>query len=678
MKRVKINLKYNLLFLSPLIFFSGCVYDELREAADEGFHFSDLTQVGYMPFILNLENEVPSRSNDQEFDYGDINEVALAPGGFHFAVFYTDSSNKPAYIASLEGALSNDEEKKHKENFSFSYARLLGAELLDNETLLKSLSTCIVILNSPLSGSEIYEMDKKDLFNIIIKDPTIKGRDGKKYLTMINSSYLDENGKIIRESKVDPTKIYDSKITALEKAFNGEAAVNTYVERIAAKFSLHFDETKLDKVDPNEDEFIFKPQGEAISVFKEINETTGIPTYDNTYSYQVKITGWGMNAQEKENYLIKNISSSTNYFTGWNDIKNIRSYWSEDPDYNDIIYPLQYRRAVDKQQYYYETLESQNKNLLQNYSYEQIVGQNNFGKKIYTLENTYDYSSENLNNLLGDRIDLLAGTHLLITAELLTNIDEKFKYAPRDVYRDRSGNFYRNQKDCFIAMVTEFNHSLKSHDRMDFKPYIWDESDTYTDLNTLKMSTQGEYQLCHNGNIMTYDYMNKLNLDSYIIPANVDGGDGKCIIWIDGLSIQKIVNGQPSNTKIQVIERITIDNEYGNEIHKLREDPVSENELKSFLYDWMGALEHFKDGKMYYAIPVLHYSQNQKNIYGVVRNHSYTFSIEGIKQVGVSVDDPTQPIIPREVINNKRVEIKTEILDWHNFETSFTPNGFNN
>lgn len=660
----------NLLFLLIIFLLDGCVYDDYpmdSQPEEPGFHFTPDTPVGYMPFVLNFDPEKKSRA-DNNFDYGYSQEVEIAKGEYHFAVFYTKESELPAYIASLESAIHEDN-KDYKANHTIAYARVFGSEIENNEELLKSLSSCIVILNGPYTMEELFNMKKADLTSKIMSEPTITDKDGKKYFTMVSSTYVD-NGVVMMESKVDPTKIFDNKITALEKALAGEAAVLAQVERLVAKFNLTFDDSMLTKVGEN----TYRPTGQSISVFKEIDESTGAPVYDDSYSYEVRITGWGMNALEKKIYLFKKINPLGNYFTDWNDVVNARCYWSEDPDYNSLNYPMQYRKAVDKDQLNYETLESRGENLLKNYSYFDIVNQNNFGKTVYTPENTYNFGLESLQRTLGDRIDFLAGTHLIITAELLTNIEIKSEFRPCDVYRDRTGNFYRNQKDCFISMVIEFNNTLKSQQRMDFKPYLWDQLDTYTDMSTLEMSTQGEFQLCHNGNLMTLDYMNSLNLDSYIIPASVDGGDGKCVLWIDGLSIQKVVDGRVTSTTIGVIDHIETDHEYGNEIHYLRKTPVTQNELKSFLYEWMGALEHFTEGKMYYSIPVEH--KPSASVHGVVRNHSYSFSIEGITKPGTAVDIPGQPIIPRIVETRNRIDFKTEILDWHDFETSFTPSGF--
>ncbi|MCH5227326.1 MAG: fimbria major subunit [Muribaculaceae bacterium] len=678
------NLHHILILVSALILLPGCVNDTFPEEVEEpGFEFTPLTPVGYMPFYLNLSGGEATRAG---FDYGENIESALAPGDHHFALFYTATSTNPVYIASLKYALRDSETGNNSQhlNSTVAYAELFGQDLAENETLLNSLSKCIVILNSPYSDKELWEMEKSALLNKDVNEITITGSNGLEYQTMVNSTYVDDSGVKIIEADVDPTKIVDNYITALEMAWAGKGAVVVYVERLGAKFNLEFDESKLSRVG-EVDEMIFEPTVKEISVFKEYDEEKGAPAYDTSYSYRVKITGWGMNALEKATYLFKNHTKGANYFAGWNDAANFRTYWSEDPDYNAVKYPLQYRKCVDKVQYNYETLEASNENLLKNFSYDQFVEQNNFGKTLYTLENTYNYKSNELKSALGDRIDLLAGTHLIVTAELLTNIndedpDNKTTFTNRDLYRDRTGNFYRTQKECFIAMVIEMNNTLRSQKRMKFTPYDWENLEPTGISGMLEMSTQGVnqsqavYQLCHKGNLLDINYLNDLNLDSYIIPATVDGGDGKSILWIPDLSIQEVVDGKVTNQHIGVIEKVRKDETVGNEIHDLREEPVSENELKSFLYEWMGAIEHFTDGKMYYAVPVVHNAGS--GVYGVVRNHSYSFSVEGINKVGISVDLSNQPIVPREVENNNRLDLKTELLEWHDFETSYTPGGF--
>ena len=97
------------------------------------------------------------------------------------------------------------------------------------------------------------------------------------------------------------------------------------------------------------------------------------------------------------------------------------------------------------------------------------------------------------------------------------------------------------------------------------------------------------------------------------------------------------------------------------------------NIVKSLLYEWLGALDHFSDGKMYYSAPVLHNgagkSEKERNKYvlgdyGVVRNNWYKFNLSTITGMGTSVDNPGDPIVPNRVDINDVINVKISILDW--------------
>lgn len=675
---MRIKKLHTILFLLFFIFIAGLFQSCNEEITPNPDNKTEEEQVSRIEYYMTVGIALPyALDEDDKFYYGVEAETALMPSDelhpHHFMILY-DENGKVMDISLLTNAQFVDNNERST-NYSVMLARVVGKPIDLAEGYFLQLKHCLVILNTDFTEDELHSDSLEDILKKIVNKSWIE-MDGRKYFTMTNSVYV-ENGMKNYSSEVKYNSenykeyFYENQMDAMLAALEGKAAFDVYVERMAAKFQLFFSE-QLTK--ENNEEYVFIPTSNSLSIFKEIDSKTNAPSYDHGNSFRVRITGWGMNAIEKESHFFKNISEEGQYFTDWNDIDNKRSYWAEDPDYNYLIYPLQYRKAVDKDQYNYETLEANYQNKLKNYSYDEIVKQNNFNNYVYTPENTYNSKLKSLQEILGERIDILAGTHLLITAELLTDLDKKGVYEARDVYRDRTGNFYRNQKDCFIAMVTEFNHALKSQSRMNFIPYDWENPDNHNEGDVLEMSTQGEYILCYQGNPLTLEYMQGMNLNNYIMDASVDGGDGKCIIWLPDLTIQKMVNGEVTQTHMGVLESSENDKEYGNEKHTIRKEPVNENELKSFMYEWMGALEHFTDGKMYYSVPVMHNSLT--GLHGVVRNHSYSFLLESISKVGTSVDNSRQPIVPRVLENNNRIELKTEILDWHSFESSFTPSGF--
>lgn len=82
---------------------------------------------------------------------------------------------------------------------------------------------------------------------------------------------------------------------------------------------------------------------------------------------------------------------------------------------------------------------------------------------------------------------------------------------------------------------------------------------------------------------------------------------------------------------------------------------------------------YYKDGMMYYNIPVEHL-RNEGNLadrsfkeadYGVVRNHWYNVTINSIKNLGVAVFDPAEEIVPNDNTTKKfYVGAQVNILSW--------------
>lgn len=91
----------------------------------------------------------------------------------------------------------------------------------------------------------------------------------------------------------------------------------------------------------------------------------------------------------------------------------------------------------------------------------------------------------------------------------------------------------------------------------------------------------------------------------------------------------------------------------------------------------------YREGKMYYAIPIEHYgkatdSSAEKNPlegnYGVVRNNFYNVSIGTFKSLGHGIDDVNEPIVPGDRKKPYYLAAKINILSWqvatqtHNLE----------
>lgn len=632
-------------FAFVLCTIAGCSKD--HDLVDDAVtHQPDgLNTIGYLSIRLQTSDGLTRIG--EEFAQGEDAEFALAPGQHHFAIFYNDEQTGPMAVAALSG-LSDNEEGGPTANSSVVLATIVAKSA--KRELLEQLQECIVVLNSDFDITQLWTMSKDKLITTIVTSPFYKSTNGKEYFTMCNSVYID-NGKKVVAAKVDTSKIYTSYIEALEQAWKGNAAVVAYVERLAAKFSLRFANPQYNEAGAE----IYTPADNHIVIFSHVNDN-GIPYYRDDYaSYQIKITGWGMNALEQVSYLFRQFKVDGNYFNGWYNTTNARAYWSEDRHYTQDVYPWQYRKAIDKIDipYYQKNTD----NILRNLSFDEL---NTNQKYQYTPENTYVINNAAFNQSLDARPELLAGTHMIVCAELLTDLDDGKGYYPHDVYRDRNGNFYPNEQDCIKARLTFFINSLNSHSFLKYKHYNWEEG---TSDGMLYAWTKGNYRLYYNGDELTQNNIDKY-YDALITDAIIKGGDGKRMIWANGMSIK---DEQGNSLKIYT----NIDEVDPKKNSILRD--ATPDDIRSLLFEVIGAVDHFCDGKMYYAIPI-GYIQDKANstetsskysIYGVVRNSVYDILIHDITGFGTSVDKPTDPIVPNSVSTNDHLFISFDVLDWH-------------
>ena len=643
MKHSLIHILYIFFSFVLLLFAGSCINDDLDTCVgNTGKDTDPVNTVGYMSMRLQTADGLTRTTRvGDSFDYGEKEEFVLAAGQHHFAIFYNDDQTAPLAVATLSGFSEGEEGNKQSSSTVVLATIATKSEYLD---ILKQLQECFVILNTDIPIDRLWTISKEDLLGTIVSSPFYTTSGGKSYFTMCNAVSIKDGAKIIA-SKVDTNKIYTSYMEAIERAWKGEAAVEAYVERLAAKFSLSFNH--LDYNNPAIEK-IFSPSDKLI-FFSELNN--GIPYYEER-EYRIKITGWGMNALEKESYLFRNVKVGGNYFDGWYNPTNSRLFWSEDCNYGQAVYPWQYRKAIDNPGIPYYA--GQN-NILQNLSFEEL--HNPFERSfIYTPENTYDFDNDAFNRSLDSRVTLLAGTHLIVCAELLTDLDVRGTFTATDLYRDRNGNFYRSEKECFEALVASFNNSLESHSFLKFIDYDWTRGGGQQQLFA---DTRGRYSLYYNGNKLTPEYIEQLE-DRLTADATIQGGDGQRLIWMDGMSIRD-EDGKPLQIYSNIDEVDPTKNKF---LHDATVD-----DIKSLLFEHIGAVDHFNGGKMYYAVPV-GYIKDESNpdeysVYGVVRNNVYTVVIDDVTGLGTSIDKVDEPIVPNKVTTYDHLFISFDILDWH-------------
>lgn len=315
-----------------------------------------------------------------------------------------------------------------------------------------------------------------------------------------------------------------------------------------------------------------------------------------------------------------------------------------------------------------------NTNILKNYSFKEL-NNNGFDRVVYTPENTYD-AVDVKSRKHDSRDELLAGTHLIVGAQL--QIEEDNSYKAFDFYRDRSGLYYKSEKECFVALMHALNQTLKSQSVMKFTPYTWEGNDTGKGNEDLLAASSGEYVLYCNGIKMDDDYLETImkmsdeefaNQIGSLAPAMVRSGDGKRFPWIENGKLEIKKSNETENGTLKIYHMGT--NEIGSVVLGEYARTADENDVKSLLYEWLGAVDHFNEGRMYYAAGI----DNPMNPtdapghYGVVRNNWYRLNLTDIKSMGIPVDDPDQPIVPERIGHNDLINVSVYLLPWHEEET---------
>lgn len=412
-----------------------------------------------------------------------------------------------------------------------------------------------------------------------------------------------------------------------------------------------------------------------------------------TKNWKINVTGWNINAVKKQEYLFKNLfknnTSKADYYTGWqvNNLDPYRNFWSESVNYSNEKFPAQFRRA-----YYLQADERNPSTILikdnsldywktedddVDYTYHQLYLKyftySELAKKSlhqYAAENTYDKSIYSdgvttFEKLASTQEHLRAGSHVIVTAQLLIDGFDEDAYeseptGTNPLVANVEDKYYMNgvfwTKDAYIEYVLEYLGYWMQKEKNLFpnsNGYL------YTGVTQEMLDSQEiEIDEVAQG-IEPSDEAVAHATDFDITPLHVKGSDGM-------VSIKR----KDSNTKIYYYN--TEDRKYV-EIEAI---PWDETNPKADLFQLLVFLhpEYFaklyKEGRMYYAIPVEHYKNATATApytaqYGMVRNHWYSFNVTSFSAPGTPVAVPEQLIIPNNDLTCETLGITLAIFPWH-------------
>lgn len=650
-----------LFWLAPLTVLCSCVYDnfDYSEENSQGLH-----TIGYLSVMLNSPDKM-TRALGDDYDIGVSQDVAMSTEAHHYAVIYSNDRITPIAIGHI-AAMSKDENPDP--GASVVYATVVAHD--EEKEVLQQFKDCYVLINTDISEDEIWSYTKDELTSLKIDSPFFKDKAGNQYLTMSSSVYVDNGAKKIY-TEIDTDKIFGSSMEALEQAWKGNAAITAYVERASARFQLSFDKEEYNKLGSSV-ERLYEPEDNRMIVFTHINDN-GIPYYTDRsesggkYSYKVKLTGWNMNGLERESNLFRNFNPNGNYFSNWYKTNEKRSFWSEDLNYNMDVYPFQYRRVIDNSGipvYSENIINGKNNNILLNKSYTDLNSHQFTSRYLYTPENTYDFKNPDFKASVDNRIEYLAGTHMIICAEVQTNLENVNEWKAGDLYRDRNNNFYKSEKDVFKALLSEMNQVFESHASLKYTYYDWTNGGVEMKLYAMTKGPCGIY--LDNVRLTPENFESVIanhNSGQLTTEAEFRGSDGKRIIWNDAMEIR---DSEGNRLDIYTV----IDDIEPANNKKFRTATI--DDFKSIIFEHVGAVDHFKEGKMYYAVPIGYLqgsgstSDNPKyDAYGVVRNSEYQITVKDVTGLGTPVDNPNDPIIPNGNATHDHLYLGFKILNWH-------------
>lgn len=193
-------------------------------------------------------------------------------------------------------------------------------------------------------------------------------------------------------------------------------------------------------------------------------------------------------------------------------------------------------------------------------------------------------------------------------------------------------------------------------------------------------NTSHALELVKDGQKSSYDFKSgKLTQGAqYYVKVVVNGANVKC--YLNDELIHDVIMPFGRELKYETLENQdnTSDSYIGDD-----------NDVQSIFYETWGMVDCFKNGLMYYAVPIYAQDRNGKPAidnkasleenanedfiddeklryyYGVIRNNWYKFTLHSINDIGIPVVDPTKPIVPNydNKLNQNKVEM--EILRWH-------------
>lgn len=547
----------------------------------------------------------------------------------------------------------------------------------------KPLSEIMNALHTGASGVTHNDTDTfKDFFYTVTE-----GAQTEPYFVMFTSPMYGRN----KEDKYEIKNVTDIDPAIHIRATRAEAKahpVDIYVERIAAQMEINNWAALTAGTDGTIPE----------SFFDAAMMDGSDPKWD------IKPVAWGVTAMNTNSYDLKHVDlawfsqqSSGQPFYGWlqsgNTVPNplvsgetmsTRINWCYDLNYNDP-------EASDRVAYPHSARELHANNVLKYWSAADIQTHHNAGLADKKSEAGFmqRYAYENSLNEVGQKDPRVTGTLLLMTAQLKNHGAAAYE----DLY-GYMGNYLTYDEyvaqACAVALAGGVD--LKVKDGSTYRNIKADElkitkASKIEDVYTQNAASYTTSSSVWNGESAAYPgqevkdvwdgYLVDLEKNLVIPDANLPElnyvpTDKVMKAYSDGyVTLVPDFSNIPEG-KLFVEDTDTATNpayDPADPTTAFREATQLEL-VKVFLHDVVSAANHYKDGLMYYAIPLEHFGSFDANgaamigKYGVVRNNCYSVEVGKIKTVGHGIHDETEPIVPGDRKDPFYVAAKVNVLSW--------------
>lgn len=548
-----------------------------------------------------------------------------------------------------------------------------GAAATEEEFIEKKASYLLVALNGQ-EFKKVMEREKPTLEGVnklkaeAFKDFVLGSRDGDSYpydyyFFMSNSAY---NGAAASDKKCNtwavPITTANLKSTPAKAK---EVPVEVFVERREAKLTAYFDES----IKKNDDGTF------SIKAIKGGNQEVTL---------RVKFLSWGVNAAEKGGYFVKQIGTTGSEVGNWqwNNAENHRSHFAMTLNYNqnqdvDNMYGITFQNWAEANAALYEDgtkggQDTGDSYYLNYYSLKDIMDKDMAGefgaayeKPLYTNEHMPTLSQMQAMLRTGDQHRLTA-THWLLTAQVLG-------------YEENGEVKELGQANTADGEKPEINKTF-----FNWLGHLWSEKDLVANL----LAT---YKHSHPEGFNAYrkegEKYIQVTVEDFMI---ADDYDGRVKL---ALNEDRVKDGGKDGW---VYKKSSAEGDYEPYVMVADKGTLANAELTSKNLDGLFSIAEqlaaynkdvilpmgingFKDGYMYYHIPVEHLglADTDKKMgeegyyaevgdYALVGNHWYRLKITEVAKLGRGIFDPNEDIIPNKEENTVQgLGFKMEVCPWH-------------